>query len=106
MADYTTSPVFSSPAYWIALGVGVVGIGAAAMQERKGSGSAARVRGTRHYSLTDVLSVPFLTWVTTGHASPEVLDMLADMDVSPKMSKTARFALLDDHMDEIYNPPT
>jgi hypothetical protein len=43
MADYTKSPVFSSPAYWIALGVGVVGIGAAAMQERTGSGSAARV---------------------------------------------------------------
>jgi len=37
MADYTKSPVFSSPAYWIALGVGVVGIGAAALQERKGS---------------------------------------------------------------------
>ena len=37
MADYTKSPVFSSPSYWIALGVGVVGIGAAAMQERKGS---------------------------------------------------------------------
>ena len=46
MADYLKSPVFSSPAYWVALGVGVVGIGAAAMQERKGSGSAARVRGT------------------------------------------------------------
>ena len=47
MSDYTKSPVFSSPAYWIALGVGVVGIGAAAIQEgRKGSGSAARVRGT------------------------------------------------------------
>ena len=47
MADYLKSPVFSSPSYWIALGVGVVGIGAAAMQEgRKGSGSAARVRGT------------------------------------------------------------
>ena len=29
MADYLKSPVFSSPAYWIALGVGVVGIGAA-----------------------------------------------------------------------------
>ena len=43
MADYLKSPVFSSPSYWIALGVGVVGIGAAAMQERKGSGSAARV---------------------------------------------------------------
>jgi hypothetical protein len=37
MADYLKSPVFSSPSYWIALGVGVVGIGAAAMQERKGS---------------------------------------------------------------------
>ena len=46
MADYLKSPVFSSPSYWIALGVGVVGIGAAAMQERKGSGSAARVLGT------------------------------------------------------------
>ena len=47
MADYLKSPVFSSPSYWIALGVGVVGIGAAAVQEgRKGSGSAARVRGT------------------------------------------------------------
>ena len=43
MADYTKSPVFSSPSYWIALGVGVVGIGAAAMQERTGSGSAAHV---------------------------------------------------------------
>jgi len=38
MADYLKSPVFSSPSYWIALGVGVVGIGAAAVQEgRKGS---------------------------------------------------------------------
>ena len=46
MADYLKSPVFSSPSYWIALGVGVVGIGAVAMQERKGSGSAARVLGT------------------------------------------------------------
>ena len=46
MADYLKSPVFSSPSYWIALGDGVVGIGAAAMQERKGSGSAARVLGT------------------------------------------------------------
>ena len=47
MADYLKSPVFSSPSYWIALGVGFVGIGAAAVQEgRKGSGSAARVRGT------------------------------------------------------------
>ena len=44
MADYTKSPVFSSPSYWIALGVGVVGIGAAAMQERKGS--AAKVYDT------------------------------------------------------------
>jgi hypothetical protein len=44
MADYLKSPVFSSPSYWIALGVGVLGIGAAAVQEgRKGSGSAARV---------------------------------------------------------------
>lgn len=42
MADYLKSPVFSSPSYWIALGVGVVGIGAAAWQERNGSGSAAR----------------------------------------------------------------
>jgi len=47
MADYLKSPVFSSPAYWIALGVGVVGIGAAAMQERKGSGSAARYDESR-----------------------------------------------------------
>lgn len=37
------SSVFRSPSYWIALAAGVVGIGAAAMQERKGSGSAARV---------------------------------------------------------------
>jgi hypothetical protein len=44
MADYLKSPVFSSPSYWIALGVGVVGIGAAAMQERKGS--AAKVYDT------------------------------------------------------------
>ena len=44
MADYTKSPVFSSPAYWIALGVGVVGIGAAAWQER--NGSAAKVYDT------------------------------------------------------------
>ncbi len=41
MAYDTT--VFRSPSYWIALAAGVVGIGAAAMQERKGSGSAARV---------------------------------------------------------------
>ena len=41
MADYAKSPVFSSPAYWIALTAGVVGIGAAAMQERR-KGSAAR----------------------------------------------------------------
>ena len=40
MAYDTT--VFRSPSYWIALAAGVVGIGAAAMQERKGSGSAAR----------------------------------------------------------------
>ena len=31
--------VFKSPAYWLALGAGVVGIGAAAMQERRGSAS-------------------------------------------------------------------
>lgn len=37
------SSVFRSPSYWIALAAGVVGIGAAALQERKGSGSAARV---------------------------------------------------------------
>ena len=42
MAYDTT--VFRSPSYWIALAASVVGIGAAAMQERrKGSGSAARV---------------------------------------------------------------
>lgn len=41
MAETTTSPVFSSPSYWVALGAGVVGIAAAAMQERTGSGSAA-----------------------------------------------------------------
>ena len=46
MADYTKSPVFSSPAYWIALTAGVVGIGAAAMQEgRKGSAATTRMRG-------------------------------------------------------------
>jgi hypothetical protein len=44
MADYLKSPVFSSPSYWIALGVGVVGIGAAAWQER--NGSAAKVYDT------------------------------------------------------------
>lgn len=44
MADYTKSPVFSSPAYWIALGVGVVGIGAAALQERRGSAARYTVR--------------------------------------------------------------
>lgn len=38
MSSSTKSPVFSSPAYWLALGAGVVGIGAAAMQERR-SGS-------------------------------------------------------------------
>jgi hypothetical protein len=42
MAETTKSPVFSSPSYWVALGAGVVGIAAAAMQERTGSGSAAR----------------------------------------------------------------
>ena len=41
MAD-SKSPVFSSPAYWVALTAGVVGIGAAAWSERKGSGSMAR----------------------------------------------------------------
>jgi hypothetical protein len=45
MSDYLKSPVFSSPAYWVALGVGVVGIGAAAWQERKGS----RSRETMYY---------------------------------------------------------
>jgi len=44
MADYLKSPVFSSPSYWIALGVGVVGIGAAAMQERRGSAARYTVR--------------------------------------------------------------
>jgi len=39
MADYTTSPVFSSPSYWVALTAGVVGIAAAAWQEREGSRS-------------------------------------------------------------------
>ena len=38
MSDYAKSPVFSSPAYWIALGAGVLGVGAAAWQQsRKGS---------------------------------------------------------------------
>jgi hypothetical protein len=45
MADYLKSPVFSSPSYWIALGVGVVGIGAAAVQEGR-KGSAAKVYDT------------------------------------------------------------
>ena len=40
MAENRKHPVFSSPSYWVALGAGVVGIAAAAMQERKG-GSAA-----------------------------------------------------------------
>ncbi len=40
MADYSTSPAFSSPAYWIALGAGVLGVGAAAWQESR-QGSAA-----------------------------------------------------------------
>jgi len=44
MADYLKSPVFSSPSYWIALGVGVVGIGAAAWQERRGSAARYTVR--------------------------------------------------------------
>jgi len=42
MAETTKSPVFSSPSYWVALTAGVVGIGAAAWSERKGSGSMAR----------------------------------------------------------------
>ena len=29
--------VFSSPSYWVALAAGVVGVGAAAMQDRRGS---------------------------------------------------------------------
>ena len=41
---YSTSPVFRSPSYWIALAAGVVGIGAAAWQER--NGSAAKVYDT------------------------------------------------------------
>ena len=43
MAYDTT--VFRSPSYWIALAAGVVGIGAAAMQERR-KGSAARSSGS------------------------------------------------------------
>jgi hypothetical protein len=44
MPSYTKSSVFSDPAYWLALGAGVVGIGAAAMQERNSdAGSAARM---------------------------------------------------------------
>jgi uncharacterized protein (DUF983 family) len=48
VADYASSPVFSSPSYWVALLVGVVGVGAAAWQERgRGSttGSASFDRG-------------------------------------------------------------
>lgn len=37
MADYAASSVFSSPSYWLALTAGVVGIAAAAWQEREGS---------------------------------------------------------------------
>lgn len=39
MADYAVSSVFSSPSYWLALTAGVVGIAAAAWQEREGSRS-------------------------------------------------------------------
>jgi len=53
MAETTKSPVFSSPAYWIALGVGVVGIGAAAMQERKGSGSMAHAQLPAGWTFTE-----------------------------------------------------
>ena len=60
---------------------------------------------TGRYPLTEILSVAFLTWVHSGHASPEVLDMLADMDVNPEMPRVSRFALLDTYMVEIYNGP-
>ena len=58
MADYRKSPVCSSPSYWIALGVGVVGIGAAALQERRGSAArysplAAATRAAKAWARTD-----------------------------------------------------
>ena len=53
MAENRKHPVFSSPSYWVALGAGVVGIAAAAMQERKG-GSAAVDTAKRYRDLKRV----------------------------------------------------
>lgn len=40
---------------------------------------------TGRYPMSDALYTGLLAWVHTGHASPEVSDMLAAMDVNPDM---------------------
>ena len=64
MPSYSTSPVFSSPSYWIALGAGVLGVGAAAWQQSRKGGSAARYANdpywmTAKYAGTDAKGRPF-----------------------------------------------
>jgi hypothetical protein len=62
MADYLKSPVFSSPSYWIALGAGVLGVGAAAWQESR-QGSAVRLPARNAGRPLD--------WATRAHGARE-----------------------------------
>ena len=40
--------------------------------------------------MSDTLHAGLLAWVHTGHASPEVSDMLADIDVNPDIRHVIR----------------
>lgn len=45
---------------------------------------------TGRYPMSDTLHAGLLAWVHTGHASPEVSDMLADIDVNPDIRHVIR----------------
>jgi len=69
MAETTKSPVFSSPSYWVALGAGVVGIAAAAMQERRGSADRYTMRDSRLTGVSEKIFDPDIPKRITLHGT-------------------------------------
>lgn len=96
MADYTKSPVFSSPSYWIALGVGVVGIGAAAVQERRGSAARYTVRDRNR---PDMIFDPDIPKKITLHSAHFFRDALTESPFEVDTSDARMLNVVRDYLN-------
>ena len=96
MADYLKSPIFSSPSYWIALGVGVVGIGAAAMQERRGSAARYTVRDRNR---PDMIFDPDIPKKITLHSAYFFRDALTESPFEVDTSDARMLNVVRDYLN-------